>query len=172
MIKKWGEKLLAIIFLLSALVIGVDQWVKFWIVTNFEIGETQPLLNHLFSLTYVQNQGAAWNILEGQMTFLTLITVIAITVVTYLMFRYRKESKFLTIGLALVLAGAVGNFIDRIRLGYVVDMIQADFIQFPIFNIADSSLVIGVILIFIYTIFEDRLKGRRHDRETGNDNNK
>ncbi|GMA47168.1 signal peptidase II [Tetragenococcus muriaticus] len=164
--------MLIIIFLLSLLVIGIDQWVKFWTVTNLEIGETQSLLDPLFSLTYVQNQGAAWNILEGQMTFFTLITVIAVVVVTYLIFRYRKESKFLTIGLALVLAGAVGNFIDRIRLGYVVDMIQADFIQFPIFNIADSSLVIGVILIFIYTIFEDRLKGKEHGGESGNYNNK
>ncbi len=78
------------------------------------------------------------------------------------MIRYRNDSKFLNLGLALVLAGAVGNFIDRIRLGYVVDMIQVDFIQFPIFNIADCSLVIGVICIFIYTIFEDRLKGKNH----------
>lgn len=158
------KQLVAIFFLLSALVVGLDQWVKYWTVTNLGLGETQDMIEHFFSLTYVQNTGAAWSILEGETTFFTIVTVIAVFVVTYLIIHYRNDSKFLTFGLALVLAGAVGNFIDRIRLGYVVDMVQLDFIQFPIFNVADASLVIGVILIFVYTIFEDRLKGKSNGR--------
>lgn len=158
------KQLVAIFFLLSALVVGLDQWVKYWTVTNLGLGETQDMIEHFFSLTYVQNTGAAWSILEGETTFFTIVTVIAVFVVTYLIIHYRNDSKFLTLGLALVLAGAVGNFIDRIRLGYVVDMVQLDFIQFPIFNVADASLVIGVILIFVYTIFEDRLKGKSNGR--------
>ncbi|WP_459580841.1 signal peptidase II, partial [Enterococcus gallinarum] len=59
-----------------------------------------------------------------------------------------------------ILAGAIGNFIDRLRLGYVVDMFQLDFINFPIFNIADMSLVIGVLLIFIYALVDDEVKGK------------
>lgn len=156
--------MVAIFFLLSALVVGFDQWFKFWVVTNLSLGQTQEMIEHFFSLTYVQNTGAAWSILEGKTTFFTIITVIAVIVVTYLMIRYRNDSKFLTLGLSLVLAGAIGNFIDRIRLGYVVDMVQLDFMQFPIFNIADASLVLGVALIFIYTIFEDQLKGKSNDR--------
>lgn len=156
--------MIAIFFLLSAVVIGIDQWTKYWIVTHLEFGEIQTVVKHFFSLTYVQNTGAAWNILEGKTAFFVVITLIAVVVVSYLLIQYRNESKFLTIGLSLVLAGAIGNFIDRIRLGYVVDMIQVDFIQFPIFNIADASLVIGVILIFIYAIFEERLKGKTHGR--------
>lgn len=156
--------MVAIFFLLSALVVGFDQWFKFWVVTNLSLGQTQEMIEHFFSLTYVQNTGAAWSILEGKTTFFTVITVIAVIVVTYLMIRYRNDSKFLTLGLSLVLAGAIGNFIDRIRLGYVVDMVQLDFMQFPIFNIADASLVLGVALIFIYTIFEDQLKGKSNDR--------
>ncbi|MDN6639825.1 MAG: signal peptidase II [Tetragenococcus sp.] len=156
--------MVAIFFLLSALVVGFDQWFKFWVVTNLSLGQTQEMIEHFFSLTYVQNTGAAWSILEGKTTFFTVITVIAVIMVTYLMIRYRNDSKFLTLGLSLVLAGAIGNFIDRIRLGYVVDMVQLDFMQFPIFNIADASLVLGVALIFIYTIFEDQLKGKSNDR--------
>ena len=144
------------------MVVGLDQWLKLWTVANLDIGENQTVIENFFSLNYVQNTGAAWSILEGETTFFTIITVIAVAVVIFLMIRYRNDSKFFNLGLALVLAGAVGNFIDRIRLGYVIDMIQADFIQFPIFNIADCSLVTGVICIFIYTIFEDRLKGKNH----------
>lgn len=147
-------------FLFSALVIGLDQWVKFWIVSNFALGDTQNIIPNILSFTYVQNTGAAWSIFEGQMGFFTVITLIAVVVVTYLLVRYRNENKLFTIGLALVLAGAIGNFIDRVRLGYVVDMFQTDFMNFPIFNVADMSLCIGVGLIFIYTIFDEKMKGK------------
>ncbi len=150
-------------FLLSALIVGLDQWLKFWIVANLELGEVQNLIPNILSLTYIQNTGAAWSILEGQMVFFTIITTIAVIVVTYLLIRYRQENKFLTIGLALVLAGAIGNFIDRVRLNYVVDMFQTDFMNFPIFNVADMSLVIGVGLIFIYTLFDEQMKGNKHE---------
>ena len=152
--------MLVVYFIISLLVIVLDQLVKLWTVANFNLGESVSVIPNLFSLTYLQNTGAAWSIFEGQMIFFTIITIIAVVVVSYLMIRYRKDSKFLEIGLALVLAGALGNFIDRIRLGYVVDMIQTDFINFPIFNVADSSLVIGVVLIFIYILFDEKMKGK------------
>lgn len=154
------KKLIVFYFLFSALVIGLDQWVKFWIVSNFALGDTQNIIPNILSFTYVQNTGAAWSIFEGQMGFFTVITLIAVVVVTYLLVRYRNENKLFTIGLALVLAGAIGNFIDRVRLGYVVDMFQTDFMNFPIFNVADMSLCIGVGLIFIYTIFDEKMKGK------------
>lgn len=150
--------MLIVYFLLSAAIIGLDQWVKFWIVANFELGESQSIISDVFSLTYIQNTGAAWSILEGKMWFFAIVTVIAVTVVTYLLIRYRNENKFFTVGLSFVLAGAVGNFIDRMRIGYVVDMFKTDFINFPIFNVADVSLVVGVALIFIYILFEERMK--------------
>lgn len=146
-------------FLLSAIIIGLDQWLKFWIDANYQIGETHAVIDGLFSLTHLRNTGAAWSILEGKMTFFAIITVVAVIVITYLLLRFRKGSLWFKFGLALVLAGAIGNFIDRLRLGYVVDMFQFDFIRFPIFNIADMSLVCGVILIFIYAIIDEQKKG-------------
>lgn len=154
--------MIAIYFIISALIIGVDQWVKAWIVANFQLGETQSILPHFFSLTYLQNTGAAWSLFEGKLTFFTIITIIAVVVVVYLFVKNTKGHFLFLLGLSLILAGALGNFIDRIRLGYVVDMIQVDFVSFPIFNIADMSLTIGVALLFIYTIFEERLKGLTH----------
>ncbi|HAP4021265.1 TPA: signal peptidase II, partial [Enterococcus faecalis] len=67
-----------------------------------------------------------------------------------------KKSIWYSVGLSFVLAGAIGNFIDRVRLGYVVDMLQTDFMNFPIFNVADSTLVVGVICIFIYLILDEK----------------
>ena len=152
--------MIALFFLLSAIIVGLDQWLKFWIVSNFELGDVQTLIDHVFSLTYIRNTGAAWSILEGKMTFFTIITVAAVIVVTYLLIRHRKSSIWFRFGLSFILAGAIGNFIDRLRLGYVVDMFQLDFINFPIFNIADMSLVIGVLLIFIYALVDDEVKGK------------
>ncbi|WP_430609114.1 signal peptidase II [Enterococcus sp. DIV0876] len=160
--------MIALFFLLSAIVIGLDQWLKIWIVANYQLGETHSMIDGIFSLTYLQNTGAAWSILEGKMVFFAIITVIAVAVVVYLMFRYRKSSLWFRFGLAFVLAGAIGNFIDRMQHGYVVDMFQLDFINFPIFNIADMSLVFGVILIFIYALVDDEAKGQgaHHEKTT------
>ncbi len=78
-----------VVFLLSAVVIGLDQWLKIWIVANYQLGETHSLIDNVLSLTYLQNTGAAWSILEGKITF-AIITVIAVAVVVYLLFRYQK----------------------------------------------------------------------------------
>lgn len=153
--------MIALFFLLSAVVIGLDQWLKIWIVANYQLGETHSLIDNVLSLTYLQNTGAAWSILEGKIIFFAIITVIAVVVVVYLLFRYQNSSLWFLFGLAFVLGGAIGNFIDRLQHGFVVDMFQLDFINFPIFNIADMSLVFGVILIFIYALVDDVAKGKQ-----------
>ncbi len=150
-------------FLLIFLIVGLDQWVKSAIVSAIPLGESHPVLTNVFSLTYLQNTGAAWSIFEGKLAFFTVITVVAVAVILYFMVKNRGGHVLLMVGFSLILAGALGNFIDRIRLGYVVDMFQLDFIQFPIFNVADISLCIGVACLFIYTFFEERLKGTHND---------
>jgi len=147
--------------IIAAVLIVADQLVKAWIVANIALGESVSLVKNFFSLTYYQNTGAAWSMLEGQMGFFTIVTIIAVGVCGYLLYKNRHGAKLYSLGLSLVLAGALGNFIDRVRLGYVVDMFQTDFVSFPIFNVADSCLVIGVILIFIYILFEEHFKGAK-----------
>lgn len=140
--------------IIALLVIGIDQLVKWWTVTNIGLGET-IFENPILSLTYVKNEGAAWNILEGKMWFFYIITTMICVVLVIALFKYRAESKWLTIGLSLILGGAIGNFIDRLRLSYVVDTFQIEFFNFPIFNVADVALTIGVVCVFIYIILDE-----------------
>lgn len=143
---------------LSGLVIIFDQWVKFWTVNTFSLGESTSVIPGFLSFTYVKNTGAAWSILEGQMWFFFIITIVAVIAILYLLYKHLQASSWFTVGLSLTLAGAVGNFIDRMRQGFVVDTFQFDFINFPIFNIADMALVCGVICIFIYMILDEKDK--------------
>lgn len=141
-------------FFLIVLVILMDQLVKVWTVANIELGAVHGAIPGILSLTNIRNDGAAWSILEGKTGFFYLITIAALAVLGY--FLYRTRGHFLyQISLSLIIAGAFGNFIDRLRLKYVVDMFQLDFINFPIFNVADLSLTIGVIILFIAILKED-----------------
>ena len=149
--------MLIIYWIFSALLVGVDQLVKWWITDNLALGETKNLIPGILSLNHIRNTGAAWSMLEGKMWFFTIVTLIAVVVILTLMIKNReKGSRWFMIGLSLILAGAIGNFIDRIRLGYVVDMFQTDFMSFPIFNVADVTLVCGVICILIYIILDEK----------------
>lgn len=147
--------MLIIYFLLSFLLVAVDQWTKWLTVNNIPVNGTKPFINGIVSFTHLQNTGAAWSILEGKMVFFAVITVVAVVAVSYFLIRYGKKSKIFALGLSLILTGALGNFIDRMRLGYVVDMIRFDFFNFPIFNVADMCLVFGVIIIFIFVLRTD-----------------
>ena len=141
--------------ILSILFVIVDQVVKMWIVNNFSLHDGMELIKGLVSILYVRNTGAAWGMFEGKMVFFYLITAVAVGTLLYLMFKEKGKSKLLLTAYSLILAGAVGNFIDRIRLGYVVDMFKFEFIDFPIFNVADICLTIGVIFLFYYVIFKE-----------------
>ncbi|EMF0058631.1 MULTISPECIES: signal peptidase II [Enterococcus] len=154
--------MLAIYFMISGLLVALDQWVKWWIVNDLSLGETKTLIPGVLSLNYIRNTGAAWSMLEGKMWFFVIITVVAVIVVVTLMVKNRKQgNRWLLTGLSFILAGAIGNFIDRVRLGYVVDMFQTDFMNFPIFNVADMTLVCGVILILIYIILDEKEQGKK-----------
>ncbi|MDU1039550.1 signal peptidase II [Enterococcus faecalis] len=148
--------MLVVYFLISALLVGFDQWSKYLTVQNISLGETKEFIPGFLSLTHLRNTGAAWSLLEGKMIFFYVITVIVSVVIIYLLIKNYKKSIWYSVGLSFVLAGAIGNFIDRVRLGYVVDMLQTDFMNFPIFNVADSTLVVGVICIFIYLILDEK----------------
>ncbi|GAB5052299.1 signal peptidase II [Pediococcus ethanolidurans] len=150
--------LFAIDFLIILAVVLLDQFVKFWIVANIDINTVHQVIPGLFSLTNIRNDGAAWSILEGKTTFFYLITLVALAVLIYFLYRTRGHWLY-QISLSLIIAGAFGNFIDRLRMKYVVDMFQLDFINFPIFNVADFALTIGVIVLFIAILKEDQLEG-------------
>ncbi|WP_283589005.1 signal peptidase II [Lactobacillus gallinarum] len=138
---------------ISLFVVLADQGLKNYIVSNYTVGEVHQIIPGILSFNYLQNDGAAWNILTGQMWLFYAISVIAIAVCLYFLFNKKYKNALFDVGLALVLGGIIGNFIDRLHLKYVVDMLQLDFINFNIFNIADSAITTGVLIIFIYLIF-------------------
>lgn len=130
-----------------------DQLLKSWVASSIVLGGSKQLIPGIIELTNLRNSGAAWSLFEGQQTFFTIITIVAIIVIGYFIWQYRKNIPML-IGLSLIMAGTIGNFIDRLRQGYVVDMFETTFINFPIFNIADMCLTIGVIWLIICILKE------------------
>jgi signal peptidase II len=140
----------------AAVLISIDQLVKILIDQNISLNESVAFIPKILSITHLHNSGAAWNLLDGHMCFLTFITIIAAGVIFYYFWRSMQQSKWWNMALLLMFSGAVSNFIDRVWHGYVIDMFQTKFIDFPVFNIADSYLVVGVCLLIIYIFIIDR----------------
>src|SRR5690625_2186532 len=149
-------------YLFALIVIGIDQLTKWLVIQKMELYESIPIIDHFFYITSHRNAGAAWGILQGQMVFFYIVTIFVIIGLVYYMEKYARNNKLTAVSLSLILGGAIGNFIDRLLRQEVVDFLDVMIFKydFPIFNIADSCLVIGVILIFIATIMEEKSKGQ------------
>ena len=145
---------------LTTIIVIIDQLTKYLTVQNIALHETIEFIPGFISFTYVQNSGAAWSILEGQMWFFYIITVITIAVIFYFLKTEGNTDKIFGTILVLILGGTIGNFIDRLLYKYVIDMIKTEFISFPVFNVADSFLTVGVIALFIYTIYQEKKSGK------------
>jgi signal peptidase II len=104
-----------------------------------------PVIKNVFHITYVQNTGAAFSILKGKTFLFTVVSSIVIVIITLVLIKLPAKHKAFGIVMALILGGAMGNFIDRLRFGYVVDFL--DFRVWPVFNIADCAIVIGVLIL-------------------------
>ena len=137
------------------LLIVLDQLVKWTIVSNIKLGEVKGFILSIMSLTYLQNTGAAFSILENQQWLFTIITLLVIGGAIWYLIKNIKGSFWLISGLTLIIAGGLGNFIDRLRQGFVVDMFQVDFINFAVFNVADTYLTFGVLIMLLVIIKEE-----------------
>lgn len=133
--------------LLATAVIILDQGIKWLIQTRLHLFETVSLWDGVVSLTYAGNNGAAFNILQGRSVLLAVVTVLVFLAVWFKRREISHYPRFFKVGLALALGGAAGNFIDRVRLGYVVDFIDLHF--WPVFNIADAAIFSGATLIIL-----------------------
>jgi signal peptidase II len=145
-------------YIIALLVIGLDQLTKWLIIKNMDLGESITVIENLLYITSHRNSGAAWGILEGQMWFFYIITVIVIIALIYYMKKAANEGILFKLSLAFMLGGAIGNFIDRVFRKEVVDFVHTYPFgyNFPIFNIADSALVVGVALLMLYMVFEEK----------------
>ena len=166
--------------LIIAAVIAADQLTKFLVSPALLAlpGHTLTVIPGFFSLTYVENTGASFGILQGSQVFFIIVTVIVLGVAAVLMFKTRhKQTLYLKITLSLVIGGTFGNFVDRIFFGYVRDLFRFEVSWFPwVFNVADACLVIGAILLGVYILFiykekdgKPLLARRKKPKENGED---
>lgn len=138
-----------------AILIVLDQLVKSYVVQNITLGEIKSWIPNLVSLTYLQNRGAAFSILQDQQLLFAVITLVVVVGAIWYLHKHMEDSFWMVLGLTLIIAGGLGNFIDRISQGFVVDMFHLDFINFAIFNVADSYLTVGVIILLIAMLKEE-----------------
>ena len=116
------------------------------------------VIENIFSFTYVENEGAAHGILQGKRwLFIAITCAVVVFMVIFLLKNYSRMTPLFRVSVGLILGGALGNLFDRIVYGYVVDMMQVTFIDYPVFNPADNMLVVGVILLGIYLLFLDKV---------------
>ena len=139
-----------IMALLAVGIVAADQLSKFWTVANISLHDQIPAIPGLFHLTYVQNTGAAWSSFQGMIWLFALVFAVFAAFIIWEFPRKRMNfSTFERFCIVAVFAGGLGNMIDRLRLGYVVDMIAVEFINFPVFNVADCFICCGCIALMV-----------------------
>ncbi len=145
------------VYILIGVIFFVSDFLsKRYILSNVALGETFGSFTPLIDFTYVQNKGAAFSILSGKINFLAIISVLFCIGIIIFVIVKKPKNKLLCVSLTMIFSGALGNAIDRIFYGFVVDFIETTFVDFAIFNIADIAITVGALLLAIYVIFFDK----------------
>lgn len=149
--------------ILSAALVVLDQIVKYLVRANIPLGGSVPFIPHLLDLTYVQNTGAAFSMLRSHTWVLTLISTVVVVAMCALLVKGFFKNRLGLFSAALVLAGGMGNLIDRVVFGFVTDMFQTIFVDFAVFNVADCCITVGVPLLFLYVWLYVGKDGKKED---------
>ena len=151
---------------IGVVILGVDQFTKYYISANFVYGESVPFIKGFIDLQFIENSGSAWGMLSGKTWLLLTVTVVVMLVLITFFLLFGKRNKLLIWTVSLVISGGMGNLIDRIfRGGKVVDFLHFEFFpSFPIFNIADIAVVVGAGLLILYFII-DTVKESKNNKE-------
>ena len=147
----------AFIYIVAILVFTcLDQFSKYQIVLSLKLGEKITVIDKLFYITHVRNYGAGFSILQNARLFLSVVSIIAIIVLFYMLITTKRKRTFVSISYIMVIAGALGNLIDRLRLGYVVDFLDFKIFgyDFPVFNVADCFITVGCFFLIIISLLE------------------
>ena len=132
----------------ASIMLVLDQLTKFWVQQNFTLNQTQALIPEVFHFTYVHNYGAAWSLFSGQVWLRWLSLIVSLGLIVFAIFG-PILNRWEQLGYGFILGGAVGNGIDRFIFGYVIDFLHFKLINFPIFNIADVSINIGIACLLV-----------------------
>lgn len=149
---------------ISGAVIALDQLTKLWIHTRFQLGESQPFIPNFFDITYVRNFGAAFGIFSTfsqsfREPFFTFVPLLAVIVILFMIKNTPDTDRVNITSYSLIFGGAIGNFIDRVRFGYVIDFLDfhwKETYHWPAFNIADSAIVVGVGLVILMMFLQPK----------------
>lgn len=149
---------IALYILTISTIVGLDQITKYFIVEKVPLHHSIEVIKNFFNITYAQNTGAAFSMLKGKTNLFFVIVPIAIMIMVYLLIKSDKKDYLTRIGCLFVIGGAIGNLIDRIANKYVIDFLDFKIFgyDFPVFNVADCFVTIGVILIILSIILESR----------------
>lgn len=140
--------------LFAGAIVGLDQWTKFLTVKNIPLFGHMDAIPGLFSLTYTQNTGGAWSMMEGMIwLFVLIFALFTAGIVWEFINKKLGLTTFERWCVVAIFGGGLGNMIDRLRLGYVVDMIRLQFMDFPIFNVADCFITCGCIALMVHLVF-------------------
>ncbi|MBR6755261.1 MAG: signal peptidase II [Clostridia bacterium] len=139
--------------IIAVFAVIADQVSKYFIVETIGLHETTPFINGFMSFYHTRNTGAAFSMLSNSRWVFMVMSFVSMIIITALLVKEYKRHKLMTVSLAMVLGVGIGNMIDRVRLGYVVDFFKTEFIDFAIFNVADCFVTVGAILLAVYVIF-------------------
>ena len=164
-----------IYILALVLCVAADQAMKLWTVANLALYESAPLIPGIVELRYIQNTGGGFSILTGHTWFLAAVTAVLMLVIAGILLKKVFTHPMAVWSLVLVLGGGIGNLIDRVRLGFVVDMFNLQFMNYPVFNVADILVVCGAIAFGVYyMLLHDKLMAKKEtaaqeENDDGND---
>jgi len=158
----------AVLLIVSTLVLVLDQATKILIDRSMELHSSITVMEHFFNITYLRNKGAAFGFLASsayRLPFFMMVSVVAVAVIIRVYYRLRPGQKFTAFALALIFSGALGNLIDRIRLGEVIDFLDVHWYShhWPAFNVADSAICVGVFLLAVDLFFEENRQKSRQE---------
>ncbi|MBE6802168.1 MAG: signal peptidase II [Ruminococcaceae bacterium] len=145
---------IVIAVIVSVLLVGADQFFKFLVVEHLSDGGYFTVIEGVLRFRYVENSGAVFGSFSNHTVLLTIFSVLLLAGAIFLLVTNKNRAKFMNICLVLMISGGIGNIIDRIRLGYVIDFIEPTFVNFAVFNFADCLITVSAFLIIGYLIYD------------------
>ena len=155
----------------AAVFLAADQITKYIVITNMELGQSIDFIDGLLDFTYIHNDGGAWGIFGGSRWFLIAFTAVIMIALIILLIKNKTKSALFFWAGTLILSGGIGNMIDRLTLGYVIDFIEFAFVDFATFNIADSCVCVGAFIVGLAILLDLISEGKKMKKWESNEDN-